>query len=156
MKENDLPDYYALQHSETTIYDDIVVGKKVSLSKTFTEKDIQSFLELSGDNNPIHIDEEFAQKTMFKGRVAHGLLSVMLISSGLTKLMGPGNIWLSQDFVFVNPIHINDTVTATLEIVEILRNKTCKIKTICSNQNGKTMLEGTATSRIFPVKKQNK
>lgn len=152
MKESNLPSHYALKNGELSVFDDIVLGKKVTVEKSFSEEDIQTFLQLSGDNNPVHLNEEFAKKTMFKGRVAYGLLSLMLISAGLTKLMGPGNIWLSQEFKFVNPIRINDTITATLEILDISENKTCTVLTTCVNQANKIVLEGKAQSRIFPIK----
>ena len=154
MNDDSLPEYYALKHAETDEFLDIRIGKKEKITKKVTENDVQLFVQLSGDNNPIHIDEEFAKNTMFKGKVAHGLLSVMLISAGLTKLMGPGNIWLSQEFTFVNPIRTNDWITANLEIIEIAQNKTCKIRTICTNQDDKVVLEGFAKSRVFPLKKK--
>jgi acyl dehydratase len=152
MKNDNIPEYYALHNSEIGPLTDITVGKKVTLSKIITEDDINSFLKLSGDNNPIHLKEDFASRTMFKERVAYGLLSLMLISSGLTRLMGPGNIWLSQEFSFVNPIRINDEITANLEIIEISKNKTCTILTTCINQQKQTVLEGRAKSRVFPIK----
>ena len=96
---------------------DIFVNKEVLLSKTITENDVDTFIKLSGDNNPIHHDENFARKTMFKGRIAHGLLAMGLISAGLTRLMGPGNVWLSQNFEFLKPIRINDYLTAKLKIL---------------------------------------
>ncbi len=153
MTNQNLPEYFALKDSEIDPFNDIEIGKKISLSKRISEEDIQLFLKLSGDNNPIHLDENFAQKTMFKGRVAYGLLSLLLISSALTKLMGPGNIWLSQEFTFINPIRMNDVITASLEIIEISKNKTCTISTLCTNQNSESILKGKAKSRIFPIKK---
>ena len=149
MTKEPISDFYALKNSEKTPFSDIAIGKKVQLNKYITEENIQLFLKLSGDNNPIHLDEDFAKNTMFKGRVAYGLLSLLLISAGLTRLMGPGNIWLSQEFKFVNPIKINDIIKAELEIIDIAKNKTCTIKTTCSNQNGQVVLDGTAKSRVF-------
>ena len=155
MNNNELPDYYALKDNDFEPFTDIVIGKKCTITKKITENDVESFLQLSGDNNPIHMNEDFAKNTMFKGRVAHGLLSVMLISSALTRLKGPGNIWLSQEFTFNNPIRMNDSITASLEISKIAKNKTCTIRTICTNQNNETILEGNATSRVFPIKKKS-
>ena len=147
--------YFAL--NETNMYDpsDIFVNKEVEISKIISAEDIDTFIQLSGDNNPIHHDEDFSKKTMFKGRIAHGLLAIGLISSGLTRLMGPGNVWLSHNFEFLKPIRINDQITAILKIIEIKKNKTCVIETIVTNQKNELVVKGTATSRIFPISEKD-
>ena len=127
------------------------IGDKVEVEKTITEDDVRKFIEISGDDNPIHTDEEFASRSFFKGRIAHGLLSVGLISHGLTKLFGPGNIWLSYSFKFTEPIRIGDRITARLEVVDVDRRKVYTVNTECYNQDNKKVLEGKAESRVAPV-----
>ena len=149
-------DYYALIESNMYTTSDLFVNKEVLLSKTITENDVDTFIKLSGDNNPIHHDENFARKTMFKGRIAHGLLAMGLISAGLTRLMGPGNVWLSQNFEFLKPIRLNDYLTAKLKILEIQNNNVCIVETICSNQKGELIIKGLANSRLFHISGEKK
>jgi len=127
--------------------------KKVVLSKKITEEDIKKFIEISGDNNPIHTDENFAKKTIFKKPIAHGLISASLISAGLTKLMGEGNIWLTQDLKFEKPVYVGDEISANLKIIEIDSRNVYKIETILRNQNGKIVISGFAECKVFPVRK---
>ena len=127
--------------------------KSITIKKKITKKDIQKFIEISGDNNPIHSDEEFAKRTIFKKPIAHGLISASLISAGLTKLMGSGNIWLTQQLTFEKPVYIGDEITANLEIIEIDSRKVHKIKTILKNQNNKIVISGFAECRIVPIRK---
>ena len=129
--------------------------KTFSISKKITKEDIQKFIEISGDNNPIHTDENFAKRTIFKKPIAHGLISASLISAGLTKLMGEGNIWLTQDLKFEKPVYIGDEITANLKIVNIDARKVYRIETILKNQNGKIVIRGLAECKVFPVKKNN-
>ena len=125
-------------------YEEIQLGDSTSFSKTISESDVYLFAGISGDVNPAHIDEEYAQKTIFKKRIAHGLISVGLISAVLgNKLPGPGTIWISQSIKFLAPVHFNDTITATVEIIEkIEEKKWIKFKSWCKNQDGKVVLEG--------------
>jgi 3-hydroxybutyryl-CoA dehydratase len=127
--------------------------KSITIKKKITKGDIQKFIEISGDNNPIHSDEEFAKRTIFKKPIAHGLISASLISAGLTKLMGSGNIWLTQQLTFEKPVYIGDEITANLEIIEIDSRKVHKIKTILKNQNNKIVISGFAECRIIPIRK---
>lgn len=151
---SDLNDYIALNEKNMYKIKSVVIGETVSLSKNITEEDLKNILEISGDNNPIHHDDDFAERTIFKGRIIHGLAAVALVSAALTRLIGPGNVWLSQKFEFKNPIRINDQLTATLKILEISRSKVCTIEAICKNQDKKIILKGTGTSRLFPIKKK--
>ena len=128
------------------------IGDHIEVFKKITEDDVTKFIEISGDDNPIHTDDEFASQTFFKGRIAHGLLSVALISQGLTKLLGSGNIWLSYNFNFKKPIRIGDTITAKLKIIEIDSRKINTIDTRCYNQDGVEILEGSAKSRVVPLR----
>lgn len=152
MNSDEHPNYFALNKENMFKKADIFVAKEVTVTKIISEIDVETFIQLSGDNNPIHHNEDFASKTMFKGRIAHGLLAVGLISSALTKLMGPGNIWLSQNFEFLKPIRINDQITANLKILEIKKNGVCIIETICKNQEKELILKGQATARVFSFK----
>ncbi len=157
MDLNNSKGYFALNESNMFKEEDIFINKEISISKIITENDILTFMNLSGDNNPIHHNEDFSKQTIFKGRIAHGLLAMGLISSALTRLMGPGNVWLSQNFEFQKPIRINDEITATVKILEIKKNKTCIIETICKNQRNEIVVSGTASSRLFPkINKKNK
>ena len=148
-------DYFALNKINMYSNVEIFLHKEVSLFKKITEQDVNTFIQLSGDNNPIHHDELFAKKTIFKEKIAHGLLAIGLISSGLTKLMGPGNVWLSYNFDFQKPIRIGDTIRAVLKIVEIEKNSVCLIETTCSNQKNEIIVKGIARSRLFAINKKN-
>ena len=127
-------------------YDSFQVGDTASFSKTITESDVSSYAGITGDFNPVHIDEEYAKKSFFKDRVVHGMLSAGLISAVLgTKLPGPGAIYLSQDLKFRKPVKINDTITAKVEITERKpERKILKLKTTCSNQKDDQVLTGNA------------
>jgi 3-hydroxybutyryl-CoA dehydratase len=100
--------------------DEIRPGMSVSHEHTVTERDIQLFGEATGDMNPVHFDEEFARKTVFRGRVAHGALSIGFISALLgTRLPGDGSIFLSASIVFKTPVRIGDTVVTTATVREV-------------------------------------
>jgi 3-hydroxybutyryl-CoA dehydratase len=96
---------------------DYYVGERASLTKTVTESDVATFADLIGDHNPIHTDEEYARKSRFGKRVAHGVFTGGLISAVLgNKLPGPGSIYLSQQLEFLAPVFIGDTITAVVEV----------------------------------------
>ncbi len=100
--------------------EDLEIGQSAEFSKTVTEADITSFAEVTGDNNPVHLDEAYAEKTMFKTRIAHGILSAGFISAVVgTQLPGPGAIYVSQNLRFKAPVRIGDTVITRCEITEI-------------------------------------
>ncbi|MFW9801876.1 MAG: MaoC family dehydratase [Candidatus Thorarchaeota archaeon] len=128
------------------------VGNTIEISKQITEADIQKLIEISGDDNPLHTDEEFANRTIFKGRIAHGILSAALVSAALTKMFGPGNLWMSQTIKYTFPVRINDTVTAKLTITSIDKRKVATVETLVYNQDGKVVLEGVAESRVMHIK----
>ncbi len=129
-----------------------MLGKECELSKKITKVDIETFMDLSGDRNPIHHDVEFAKRTFFKRPIAHGLIAASLISAGLTKLMGPGNLWLSQNLEFKKPVYVGDTIIAHLKIIDIDSQKKCKIETIITNQKGKEVITGYAESMLMYVR----
>lgn len=127
-------------------FEDFKVGMKASTSKTITETDVILFAGVSTDINPVHLDEETAKKGIFGKRVAHGILVSGLISAVLgNKLPGPGSIYMGQELKFLAPVFIGDTITAEVEIIELIPEK-CRIKlnTVCRNQDGKTVISGTA------------
>ena len=104
--------------------DQLKPGMSESFSKTVTEEDIQAFGKVSGDMNPVHFDEDYAKTTIFKGRIAHGVLSLSYLSTVLgMKMPGPGTIFLSQSSRFKAPVRIGDTVTATVMVREVIPEK---------------------------------
>ncbi len=114
--------------------EDLSEGQAASFTKTITDADIVLFSGVSGDTNPVHLDADFAAGTMFKERIAHGMLTASLISTVLgTKLPGPGAIYLSQTLTFKAPVKIGDTVTATCTVDTIKAEKRrALIKCICT------------------------
>ena len=126
---------------------EINVGDKASMSKTGTEFDVYSFAGVTGDFNPVHIDAEFAKTTMFKERIAHGMLSAGFISAVLgTALPGKNTIYMGQELQFKAPVKIGDTVTATVEVLEKIEGKNRLIlRTTVTNQDGVLVTDGKAT-----------
>eukprot|EP00003_Mantamonas_plastica_P007115 TRINITY_DN15932_c0_g1_i1.p3 TRINITY_DN15932_c0_g1~~TRINITY_DN15932_c0_g1_i1.p3 ORF type:complete len:146 (-),score=24.82 TRINITY_DN15932_c0_g1_i1:609-1046(-) len=101
-------------------FEDLEIGLSASYGKTVTETDIVMFAGLSGDTNPVHLNQDYAETTMFEGRIAHGMLSAGFISTVLgTRLPGPGTIYLSQNLQFKAPVRIGDTVTAKVVVREL-------------------------------------
>ena len=123
------------------------IGTHAALSRTITEDDILLFALVSGDHNPIHLDAEYAEKSLFGKRIAHGFLIGSLISAVLGNDMpGPGSIYLGQTLKFLAPIHIGDTVTVTVKVIAIREDKRIiTLHTDCTNQHGTLVLSGEAT-----------
>lgn len=126
--------------------DELILGQSASLAKTISESDVYLYAGVSGDNNPAHVNEQYASGTRFGGRIAHGMLSAGLISAVLgTKLPGPGAIYLGQTLKFMAPVYFGDTVTATATIRELDSEKNRAIlDTTCTNQNGTVVITGEA------------
>ncbi len=126
--------------------DQLEIGDSAQLSKTITEADINDFARVTGDFNPVHLDQAYAEKTIFKGRIAHGVLSIGLISNVLGNILpGHGTIYLSQEVRFVAPVRIGDTITVRVEVIELVPEKNrAKFKTTCTNQDGKVVVDGVA------------
>jgi len=126
------------------------VGQKETISKAFTNEDAVLFSQLSMDTNPIHLNEEYAQKSIFKQRICHGFLVGSLISAIFaTKLPGPGAIYLQQDMTFLKPVYLNQLVTAEVEIIEIIiEKKIIKFLTSCFNENMDLVIKGYAVIKI--------
>lgn len=131
---------------------EIQIGDSASFSKTVTETDVILFAGITGDLNPAHINAEYAAKSMFKQRIAHGILSAGFISNVLAmQLPGPGTIYLGQELKFTKPVFFGDTVTATLTVVERVEEKNrVKLETIVTNQRGEQVITGFAT--VMPPK----
>ena len=129
--------------------EDLEVGMSASYAKTVTEADVILFAGISGDDNPVHINEEFAAETMFKGRIAHGMFSGALISCVAgTRLPGPGCIYISQLLKFKAPVRIGDTVTATCTVKEIdYDRRRVTLETECTVK-GKIVVDGEATFMV--------
>ncbi len=126
--------------------DQIKMNETAEFSKTISESDIYLYAGLTGDLNPAHINEEYARGTFFKTRIAHGMLGAGLISAVLgTRLPGPGTVYVKQELNFLAPIRIGDTVTARVEVIEIMtENKQLRLKTTCFRQDGTVVLDGEA------------
>ena len=135
--------------------DEMKVGDRARVSKTISESDIYGYAGITGDLNPAHINEEYAAKTYFKSRIAHGLLSAGFISAAIgTILPGPGTIYMKQELSFTAPVYIGDTITASVEVAEINAEKNrVVLKTTCTNQKGESVIEGQAL--VSPPKKPN-
>lgn len=131
---------------------DLKVGQTATFTKTITEADICLFAGVSGDFNPAHMDAEFAKTTPFKERIAHGMLSATFISTVLgTTLPGRGTIYMKQSVSFLKPVHIGDTVTAHVEVKELIEEKGRAIlHTFCTIQDGTVVVDGEAM--VMPPK----
>ena len=129
--------------------EDLTEGMTAVFGKTITDADILMFAGVSGDTNPVHLNEEFASGTAFQGRIAHGMLTASLISTVLgTKLPGPGCIYLSQTLKFMAPVRAGDTVRAEVKITAIDRDRRrVTFATVCS-VGGKSVLEGEALTMV--------
>lgn len=137
--------------NEVSILDElgVDVGTKVTHVKTVTEADIVLFAGVSGDFNLVHVCDEYAKKTFFGGRIAHGVISLGLISAAMTKLPGLV-IFLGATDRFLAPVRIGDTITATGEVITARKDKgILTLKTRCTNQKGETVVEGEWTVRLY-------
>ena len=129
----------------------VQIGHKTSHSRTISEQDINTFAALSGDFNSVHVNEEYARKTFFKGRIAHGTISIGLLSAAMAKLPGLP-IFLGQEIKFLKPVRIGDTITATAEVIGMRQDKAIlTLRNTCTNQHGEVVIDGTATARLFPA-----
>lgn len=128
---------------------DFYVGQNSSFSKTISESDIYGFAGISGDFNPLHVDEIAARESIFGKRIAHGLLGASLISTVLgLHLPGSGTIYLAQSLSFRKPIYIGDTITAHVKIIEILEKGKAKLSTMVVNQDGEQVIVGEALVKL--------
>lgn len=131
-------------------FQDLQIGQKASVQKTFTAADVTMFAGISLDVNPIHMSDKYAESTIFGKRIVHGILTSGLISAVLAnKLPGPGTIYLGQELKFTAPVYLGDDITATVTIVELREDKKIvKLDTTCVNQDGKVVISGLATVKF--------
>ncbi|MDY0161745.1 MaoC family dehydratase [Desulfobotulus sp.] len=124
----------------------MAIGDSATFTKTVSESDVYQFAGITGDFNPAHINEEYAKDTVFKTRIAHGMLSAGFISTVLgTRLPGPGTIYLRQELKFLAPVRIGDTITAKAEITGLVLEKNrVTLRTTCTNQEGVLVVDGEA------------
>ncbi len=127
------------------------VGEQASFAKTVTEADVTLMAGISGDLNPLHLDEEFGRRTRFKTRLAHGVLTAGFVSAANTRLTGPGFIYLGQELKFLGPVRIGDTVTATAEVTELRPDKqVLRVRTTVRNQHGELVADGMGGLKKLP------
>ncbi|MBK5252041.1 MAG: MaoC family dehydratase [Peptostreptococcaceae bacterium] len=122
------------------------LNQKASFTKTISESDVYLFAGITGDINPAHLNAIYAQSTRFKHRIVHGALLSGLISAVIgVHLPGSGTIYVAQNVKFLAPVYFGDTITATVEVIEIDKEKNrVKLKTICENQDGLLVVDGEA------------
>jgi len=125
---------------------DYQIGDRSTFTRQITKEAIETFAAISGDTNPVHLDDEYAAQTMFKGRIAYGMLVAGLISTVIgTQLPGNGTIYLSQSLKFVKPVWVDDTVTAEVEVTAVDPDKNrLSLSTRCKNQHGEEVITGEA------------
>jgi acyl dehydratase len=131
--------------------DDFEPGQHVTLRKTFTEEDVRRFIEITGDVNPLHVDEEFAAGTQFGGRVLHGMLTASILSTMVGMLLpGTGAVYRSQTIAFLRPVHVGDTVTAhfVVRAVDRVRHR-LQIDSWIENEAGERVLEGACEAGLL-------
>jgi 3-hydroxybutyryl-CoA dehydratase len=130
-------------------FEELSLGQQASLAKTVSEADIVAFADISGDRNPVHLDPEYAATTIFKERIAHGMLSAAYISAVFgMKLPGPGAIYISQTLSFKAPVRIGDTVVAAVKVVELVAEKRrARFECVCS-VNDKPVVQGEAVLMV--------
>lgn len=127
------------------------LGDKASFSKTITDADVTIFAGLTGDFNPVHIDSVYAKNTIFKNRIAHGMLGGSLVSAVLgTRLPGPGTIFMEQNLKFKMPVYIGDTLTVEVIFKEVLNSKkgVIKLENQITNQEGSIVTEGYSIVKV--------
>jgi 3-hydroxybutyryl-CoA dehydratase len=133
---------YRYRLEEPRVYS---VGDWAEFTKVFSEEDVLLFAGVTGDRNPVHTSKEFAGKSRFKKRIAHGLLTAGTISAAIgMKLPGPGCLYLSQTLEFKAPVFPGDEITARVEIVEVVSEKRLRMKTQCFNQDKVLVIDGEA------------
>jgi acyl dehydratase len=132
------------------------VGDSAEITKTIEQADVDAFARVTGDHNPVHVDEEFAKTTRFGKRIAHGMLTASLISAVLAnKLPGEGSVYLGQTLQFVAPVFPGDEITARVTVKEIREDKPIvKLETICLNQRDEVVIRGEATVLIHRLHRE--
>ena len=127
----------------------ISIGQKASFSKTISESDVYLFAGITGDLNPLHVNKAAARKMMFGKRIAHGMLTSSFISTVIaSSLPGPGTIYMEQNSRFLAPVYLGDTITACVEVEELLPRGKARLRTQVFNQDGKLVVDGTALVKL--------
>jgi 3-hydroxybutyryl-CoA dehydratase len=131
-------------------FEEIELGMSASTENTVTERDIQSFADITGDRNPVHLDADYAERTLFKGRISHGMLTASYISAVFgMRLPGPGAIYVTQTLNFRRPVWIDDRIKTTVTVAELFPQKRrVRFDCVCTNSDGKTVLEGQAMMMV--------
>lgn len=131
---------------ENLTFDELKPGGTAEFVRKLEEKHLYLFAEVSGDVNPVHLNQEFAENTPFKERIAHGMWSASLISAAIaTTLPGPGSIYLGQSLKFIRPVKVGDTLKVNLEVLKKIEKKNRVIlKCTVNNQDNKTVVQGEA------------
>jgi len=130
--------------------EDLAVGMTAAYRHTVTDSDLHAFAELTGDYNPLHLDEAFARTTRFKGRIAHGMLTASFFSTVLAMMPGPGTIYLSQSLAFKAPVRIGDHVEARVTVAELSPKGRVVLKTV-ARVGDQVVVEGEAVV-LVPVR----
>ena len=138
-----------LMTRQAYFFEDLELGMEASFAKTVSEADINAFSEITGDKNPVHLDANYAKGTMFKDRIAHGMLTASYISAVFgMEMPGPGVIYISQTLNFRGPVKIGDRVVAKVRVVELYPSKRrARFECVCS-VDGKAVLEGEAVLMV--------
>ncbi|MBL4613273.1 MAG: SDR family oxidoreductase, partial [Magnetovibrio sp.] len=136
--------------------EDFKIGDRASLKHRITATDVERFVDLTGDDNPLHVDQDFAEKSPMKGIVTHGMLSASFISTIIGKhLPGPGALWVSQSIEFLAPVRLNDELDVQAEIVEIhVKQRLIKLNARITNQRGKEVLTGECLVKVLASEKK--
>lgn len=138
---------------ENITYDELNVGDSATYTKTLTEAELILFAAVSGDVNPVHVDQDYASRTMFKGRIAHGMWSGALISAALaTVIPGPGTVYLEQTLQFKKPVRLDDTLTVKATVLSKEKRNRVVIECVVINQNSEVVVTGEAKV-IAPTEK---
>ena len=136
-----------MSHQDVTDrFSALAIGQSAQMTRTVSDSDVVLLAAITGDCNPVHLDEQHAATSRFGGRIAHGILTAGFVSATMAmQLPGPGAVYLSQSLRFVRPVRIGDAITARVEIVEVMIDaRQVRLLTVCRNQAGKVVLDGEA------------
>ncbi len=137
-------------------YEDIEIGDTSTFSKTISEADIFAFCGITGDFNPVHVDEVFAKETRWEGRIAHGMLVAAMVTQTLSAILGDGSVHVSQEVCFKAPVGIGDTITVVSEVLEKIEEKRRVIvSSVWTNQDGTTVITGKG-ELLLPRERQGR
>ena len=134
-------------------FEELTIGQTAVISETITDSHISRFAELSGDRNPLHLDDAWATRTRFGGRIAHGAFTGAIVSRVLgMELPGTNSVYLSQSLKFLAPVRPGDTVNARAEVTDLdAKRRRVKLRTTCTNQRGEAIADGEAVMLIDDV-----